>query len=326
VSELNGHLGDGDSGKPVIGNSGYTIAFETQAGNLGIGASGRLGDDNGVPDVYLYTDNRRVTLLESVKDGAKPLPGGGTNPGMNFYNNYITFDSPAPIGAASGPSQVYMRYLGPADANHPPQEDNLDAPTQGSSAGVIPSGFVTIRLPAGASPKYRKALGVRGAAAGFVRLTQAADVPVGSILDTSRGKVQLFTSAGLGRPLNVGDLNGGQFQVTQRKKNPLTTLSMTGGGLSKCGTRVPRGGARKPAVTEARRRRRLFASVHGHFRNRGRNSSATVRGTQWAMTDTCAGTLTTVRQGIVSVRDFVLHKTIRVRKGQRYFARAPKRH
>jgi hypothetical protein len=44
------------------------------------------------------------------------------------------------------------------------------------------------------------------------------------------------------------------------------------------------------------------------------------------MTDTCAGTLTTVRQGIVSVRDFVLHKTIRVRKGQRYFARAPKRH
>jgi hypothetical protein len=101
---------------------------------------------------------------------------------------------------------------------------------------------------------------------------------------------------------------------------------MTGGGLSKCGTRLPRGGARKPVVTDARRRRRLFASVHGHFRNRGRNSSATVRGTQWTMTDTCAGTLTTVRQGIVSVRDFVLHKTIRVRKGQRYFARAPKRH
>jgi hypothetical protein len=32
---------------------------------------------------------------------------------MAFYANYITFDSPAPLGAAHGDHQIFMRYLGP---------------------------------------------------------------------------------------------------------------------------------------------------------------------------------------------------------------------
>jgi len=31
---------------------------------------------------------------------------------MSFYANYIVFDSPGPLGAFSGPHQVYMRWLG----------------------------------------------------------------------------------------------------------------------------------------------------------------------------------------------------------------------
>jgi ferric-dicitrate binding protein FerR (iron transport regulator) len=62
--------------------------------------------------------------------------------------------------------------------------------------------------------------------------------------------------------------------------------------------------------------------VHGHFRSRGRNSEATVRGTKWSMTDTCAGTLTTVTRGSVLVRDFGLKKNKIVKAGHTYFARA----
>jgi hypothetical protein len=325
VSGLNGALGNADSRDPLIGNSGYSIGFETDAGNLGVNSLSRAGDTNQAPDVYLYTDVRKLTLLESVKDKAVPLPAGGTNPGMNFYNNYVTFDSAAPLGAASGPAQVYMRYLGGISADMPSQ-DVLDSPIQGDTAGVVPHGTVLIKLAPGSTPKRAKALGLTGAATSFVPLKEASEVPLGSSLDTTRGKVGLFTSTGLGKPLNEGAFQGGRFQITQGKKNPLTTLTMGGGSLSKCHTPVPKGGAPKLAVvTEAKRKRRLFSSVHGHFSTRGRNSSATVRGTQWTMTDTCAGTLTTVKQGTVIVRDFRLKKNHRVRAGHGYFARAPKR-
>ena len=89
------------------GTSG-TVSFD-----LGVNASGRTGDSNGRPDTYLYTANRKITLVQSVKKKAVPLNGGGMNPSMNFYANYVVFDSPAPMNAAEGPHQIFMRYLGP---------------------------------------------------------------------------------------------------------------------------------------------------------------------------------------------------------------------
>jgi ferric-dicitrate binding protein FerR (iron transport regulator) len=94
---------------------------------------------------------------------------------------------------------------------------------------------------------------------------------------------------------------------------------MTGGGLSSCKTRVPHGG-----TAARKRKRKLFGNAHGRFRTRGRNSSATVRGTKWSMTDTCSGTLTIVTRGVVTVRDFTLKKNRTVKAGHRYLARAPK--
>ena len=54
----------------------------------------------------------------------------------------------------------------------------------------------------------------------------------------------------------------------------------------------------------------------------GRYSAATVRGTDWTVTDRCDGTLTTVRRGTVVVRDFRLRRTILLRAGKSYLARA----
>jgi hypothetical protein len=113
ASQRGGILGNGDSHQPVIGNSGYYIAFQTEASNLGVNATGREGDDNSRPDTYLYTNTRDITLIQSVAEKGTPLPGGGENPSMSFYANYIVFDSPAPIGMDEGAHQVFMRYLGP---------------------------------------------------------------------------------------------------------------------------------------------------------------------------------------------------------------------
>jgi hypothetical protein len=193
-------------------------------------------------------------------------------------------------------------------------------PVIGQTAGVRPvSGTVKIKLPPGFSVGKAKRLGLQGAAFGFVPLTAATTIPLGSTLDTSKGKVQLFTAATQNTTqskFQTGDFNGGQFRLGQTRKNPLTTLSMTGGGLNACHIGVPRGGAARS------KSRRLFGNAHGHFSTRGRNSSATVRGTEWSMLDTCAGTLTSVKRGSVTVRDFGLKKNKTVKAGHKYLARS----
>src|SRR3954468_10697111 len=113
ASSRGGDLGNGDSRNPVIGNSGYYISFQTDASNLGVNALRRPGDDNHHTDTYLYTNVRDLTLVQSVFQKAVPLAGGGYNPSMSFYANYILFDSPAPMGSVNGTHQVFMRYLGP---------------------------------------------------------------------------------------------------------------------------------------------------------------------------------------------------------------------
>jgi hypothetical protein len=113
ISSRKGRMANGDSINPVIGNAGYYVTFETDASNLGVNALSRAGDHNGNPDVYLYTNVRDITLVQSVEKKAVPVPGGGRNPSMSFYANYILFDSPTPLDRREGEHQVYMRYLGP---------------------------------------------------------------------------------------------------------------------------------------------------------------------------------------------------------------------
>jgi hypothetical protein len=184
------------------------------------------------------------------------------------------------------------------------------APVIGKKAtAAVEKGLVLVKLP-----------GKKG----FVRLTGATSIPVGSVLDTTKGQVGLtFATSTTGTSTQRGSFSQGQFQVAQARKNPLTTMSMVGGGLDGCNTKLPKGGARKPIASAARKHRRtLFSSVKGHFRTRGRNSTATVRGTKWSVTDTCAGTKTTVTQGTVVVRDLRLHRNITVRAGHSYLAHA----
>ena len=48
-----------------------------------------------------------------------------------------------------------------------------------------------------------------------------------------------------------------------------------------------------------------------------------MRGTVWTVTNTCAGTLTSVTRGAVLVDVFRTHKTILVGKGHSFLAAAP---
>lgn len=323
ASGRRGQFGNGDSRKPMIGNSGYALVFETDASNLGTNALSRAGDDNGQTDVYLYTDVRKLTLVQSVQRKGVPLPGGGRNPGMNFYNNYVTFDSPAPLGAESGPSQVFMRYLGGVTADTGTENgiDDLPDPKVGKEANVgTVSGLVRIKLPS--RSKAREFGFGASAASGFVPLGKARQIPLGSTMDTTRGRVEVETAVGLSKPgqTQSGQFYSGAFQVQQvgGLRRPVTEMRLN--GTLQC--RSGRSGRIRAA---ARRSRRLWGNGRGRFRTRGRNSSATVRGTQWLTKDSCGTTTTVVKQGTVVVKDFAKRRNVTLTAGKRYVARARRR-
>jgi hypothetical protein len=178
------------------------------------------------------------------------------------------------------------------------------------------SGSVRVAIPrrggsAGAAQK-----GVR-----FVPLEEVRSVPVGSFLDTKRGTVRLTSARNAAGATQSGTFRGGVFQVLQSRRRSargLTNLALKGASFTRCG--AARGSTR--AALSRRAIRRLRANARGRFRTRGRYSAATVRGTVWTTVDRCDGTLTRVRRGRVAVRDFRRKRTVVVRAGKSYLARA----
>lgn len=176
-------------------------------------------------------------------------------------------------------------------------------PANGKVVLVKPGGTDLLRLP-----------GVHR----FVPLRDRVGLPVGSTVDPVATEVSIVSARPSGARQS-GTFGGDPFLIKQRRGSSLTELTLSGrGSLKKCPARGGR-------VTSAARRvrRRLFGSAHGRFRTRGRYSSATVRGTRWSIEDRCDGTLTRVSSGSVVVRDFGRHRSVRVRAGHSYLARAP---
>ena len=155
-------------------------------------------------------------------------------------------------------------------------------------------------------------------------------LPVGSRVDARRGTIRLTSSRGR-RRRQSGRFGGGVFTVGQVRKGErrgLTTLRLRASSRRRCNTRAARASRTGPprVHASARRRgllRRLRARARGRFRTRGRYSSAIVRGTVWTMEDRCEGTLVRVREGRVAVRDLRRKRTVIVRAGQSYLAKAP---
>ena len=95
----------------------------------------------------------------------------------------------------------------------------------------------------------------------------------------------------------------------------IVELRLVGGSFSPCNGRALAGTAKKKKPV-----RLLWATGKGRFRSTGRDSTASVQGTSWRTEDRCDGTLTVVRQGVVSVRNLRSRKTTSVRAGHSYLA------
>jgi DNA-binding beta-propeller fold protein YncE len=148
-------------------------------------------------------------------------------------------------------------------------------------------------------------------------------IRVGCLVDARRGSVKLTSAQGGGRTQS-GVFRDGMFRVDQEKgPDAQVTLTLAGSLKGACGG-TSSSGSEASADTAGRRLiRRLRARARGRFRSRGRYSAGTVRGTVWTTTDRCDGTLTEVTRGTVVVRDFRRKRTIVLKQGESYLARAP---
>jgi hypothetical protein len=174
-------------------------------------------------------------------------------------------------------------------------------PEPGRSVGAIPvRGTVRIRLPGGR----------------FRVLREGDLLPNGTTIDTRRGRVTLIAAANKKGKETKADFYDGIFKLRQSKgRRPITTLTL----VEKL--RCPKAGTASTAA-KRKKKRRLWGNGSGRFRTKGKHSAATVVGTKWLVEDRCKSTLTRVTRGRVSVRDFELKKTVRVKRGKRYIARA----
>ncbi len=184
----------------------------------------------------------------------------------------------------------------------PPPDDSeeLPPPEPGETVNALPArGTVKIRLP-----------GTNR----FVELEEGRQIPVGTVVDTLKGRVTLVAAGG-----QQASFYDGIFKIGQGKgAKPLTTLTL----VEKL-TCPKRAGS---AIAAAKKKkRRLWGDGSGRFRTKGKHSAATVVGTRWLVEDRCTSTLTRVVRGRVSVRDFVKKKTVIVRAGKKYLARAKKK-
>jgi hypothetical protein len=267
-----------------------------------------------------------------AKSGTSPLAGAqlrwqvsGVNPATGMVTT--ASDGKATIawpGAKSGDDTLTAYVDANGNGTRDPDEPQqtlavhwLAPPMLGKTANVEPvSGTVLVKLPQGASARRWK-LGP-AQANGFIPLTEAKQLPLGSTLDTVNGRVVLQTAAAKGNSPKTqdGEFYSGVFTFGQTRGNkPITDLKMT--GPLDCG-KIKSAAAKKKATS-----RSLWGSDRGgSFRTRGRNSAATVRGTLWLTKDTCTTTTTVVSQGTVVVHDFAKGKDVTVKQGHSYVAHA----
>ena len=130
----------------------------------------------------------------------------------------------------------------------------------------------------------------------FVELEKGRQIPVGTVVDTTKGRVTIVAAGN-----QSADFYDGIFRLSQTKgAKPLTTLALV--EAMSC----PKAG--KAIAAARKKKRRLWGDGSGKFQTKGKHSAATVVGTNWLVEDRCGSTLTKVTRGKVSVRDFVKKK------------------
>jgi hypothetical protein len=214
----------------------------------------------------------------------------------------VTFDVPVDRDADGIPDAAELLPIG-----RPPQEG-------ATTLATADEGEVRVQLP--------------GTSA-YVPFKGVASLPVGSVVDTIKGTVTVRVASNGYAPTDRRyrdaevTLSAGIFRIRQARVGKGLTrvvqvpvefvLVSAPGAEARCRSRAPGKGVVRTLTARGKK---------GVFRVTGAASRADGRAATWTTTDRCDGTLTRVRRGHAKVRALRAHRTVIVRAGHRYFARA----
>ena len=202
----------------------------------------------------------------------------------------------------------------PPPIEPPPEEPPpIEPPTSGpGSALPAPVSGTSVNVEPVSGKVAAKCKGDNG----FRALTDPEQVAVGCLIDTTKGRVRLTSETDTDGETQSAVFYDGVFRIKQKPGQAEVTLKLS--GELDCGN----GGKRRLLHERGRRRRGgrgLFGDGNGDFTTQGNNGAGSVRGTKWFVGDNCDNTTTvTVKKGVVSFRDFVADKTIKVEAGESY--------
>ena len=217
-------------------------------------------------------------------------------------------------GTTDGPDMTFTTHRAPAPG----------APGLGKTFNVSSTGLVLIE--------------VNGV---FIPVTELTKIKNGTIINALHGTLNVTTAlpavqhasiAAKKKPKTIktqqGKFGGAVFKVTQARSG-LATLALVEGAKFKgaptyASCKTKKGKAVTAALSAKTLQLLKGKDNHGKFRTKGRYAAATTRGTVWSVADRCDGTLTHVTKDSVTVNDFVRHKTIILRAGHSYLAKARK--
>ncbi len=186
----------------------------------------------------------------------------------------------------------------------------LPAPQLGATGNLAPvSGTVLVKLPGSDT---------------FVLLTGLRQVPFGTVVNATNGKVAV-TTAGPHGSLQTMTFYEGQFKLTQVHGGRVFA-TLRAGDFAVCPRARKRARMASAASSHAPPKhvvRKLWASGHGSYSTKGNYAAGAVLGTVWLTEDLCDGTLIHVVTDSVEVTNLVTHHRFRVTAGHSYLAKAP---
>jgi hypothetical protein len=297
-----------------------TMSNSIVAGSAGPACTGTVAQINATAGSHNVIDDTTCALGGTGdRENVDPALGGFANNGGQTSTHALVAGSPA-IGAANPAACAGTDQRGvgrpqegtcdsgafeyvPPQPSQPPPDDSLPPPVLHEKVNAIPARG-TIRIKRPGAKRFRKLA------------DDGAQLPVGTTVDALKGRVRIVAASDGQGGTDTAVFYGGIFKIAQTKGNKPTTILRLTEKLS-----CPKAGSASIAA-KRKKKRRLWGDGEGKFRTKGKHSAATVVGTKWLVEDRCRSTRTRVVRGRVSVRDFAKKKTVIVRAGKKYTARA----
>ncbi len=338
------------------GVSGGSISVPPgTAVTAGAAASGGSSTPAGEAYFTLYSDSSCRTQVAALGSGqlqnGSATSSGSATLGLGTYHLQVSYTGDPQHASSIGCGAATLTVANRTSTTSSTTSTSTTTTTTTTTTTKLPppilyktvnvrpvSGKVYVKLPYGAH--LAQAAGRPGPLAaeslakgrGFIPLTQARQIPVGSELDTTGGTVAITAANTKKGSTYSGNFTDGLFTLLQNRKDKgITELDLKDVvNRTRACTTLGKTGLLH-GIVHATIARKVSSKVlallkgsdkGGRFTTRGNYSAATTRGTQYGVENECGGTLTRVERGSVVVDYFRRHKRIIVRAGHEFLAKA----